>query len=310
MSIEESLAGRLRSRSEVVSAYADVWPNIIVGGKQQFAYWNDHVYAAAGEAITVAREIDPSGVARNTVIGRIGRPGATEGTVLSADGTAAVVSVGAIEVTAAYNSGLTLVGGDTVRLMWQGRVATVLAKLTSYVAPPVQGAGTTAPPPANSTGELPVFATDSATWVPGLGAWNAWATGRQRVFQGSWKGSTTYGAFFYNGATRQLAGATVTDVALRVPKRLAVGSYNSPSTLHVYVHGSDTRPGGDVARISGPYDISIPAHWQGGFVGLPTAAGDALKNGGGISIAGEPYMGFVGKAEDPAAGQLAFKWAR
>lgn len=310
MSIEEALAGPLRARTEVVSAYADSYPNIILGGVQQFAYWNDHVYAAPGEAITVAREVDPSGVARNTVIGRIGRPGATEGTVISADGTSAIVSVGATEFTAAYNSSLTLSGGDTVRLIWQGRLATVMAKLTSYIAPAVQISGTTAPPPVNATGELPVFATDSATWVPSNGVWNAHAGGRQNVYQGSYAGVTTYGAWFYNGATRQLAGATVNRARLMVPKRLSAGSYNSAGTLHVYVHSSDTRPGGDVARISGPYDLSIPAHWQGGLMDLPTGVGDALKNGGGISIAGDPYMGFVGKADDPSSGQLVFEWSR
>ena len=100
MSIEETLAGPLRSRTEVVSAYAAAWPNIVLGGVPQFAYWNSHVYAEPGEAVTVAREVDPSGVARNTVIGRIGRPGATEGTVVSADGTKAVVTAGGAEVTA------------------------------------------------------------------------------------------------------------------------------------------------------------------------------------------------------------------
>lgn len=308
--IEETLAGPLRARAEIVSAYADAYPNITLGGVRQFAFWNDHVYAAPGEAVTVAREVDPSGVARNTVIGRIGRPGATEGTVISTDGASALVSVGATEVRAAYNSSLTLAGGDTVRLLWQGRVATVMAKLTSYVAPAVQAAGTTAPPPANTTGELPVFATDSATWVPGLGAWNAWAGGRQNVYQGSYSGYTMYGAWFYNGATRQLDGAIVTRARLMVPKRLSVGSYNSAGTLHVYVHSSDTRPDGDVARTLGPFDISVPAHWQGGLIDLPTAGGDALKNGGGLSIAGEPYMGFAGKAEDPSSGQLIFNWSR
>lgn len=309
MTIEETLAGPLRSRTEVVSAYADSWPNIILGGVQQFAYWNSHVYAEAGEAITVAREVDPNGVARNTVIGRIGRPGATEGTVLSADGTKAVVSVGAVEVTAAYNSGLTLVGGDTVRLLWQGRIATVLAKLTSYVQPPLLTPGTTAPPPANSSGELSVFATDSATFATGLG-WNNWAGGRQNVYQGPYSGYTMYGAWFYNGATKQLAGATINRLRIRIPKRLAVGSYNTAGTLHVYAHSSDTRPGGDVPRIAGPYDLTIPAQWQGDFMDLPAAAGDALKNGGGFSIAGAPYLGLAGKAEDPASGQILANWSR
>lgn len=309
MTIEETLAGPLRARTEVVSAYAGSWPNIVLGGVQQFAYWNDHVYAATGEAVTVAREVDPSGVARNTVIGRIGRPGATEGTVLTVDGSSALVSVGATEVRAAYNSGLTLVGGDTVRLMWQGRVATVLVKLTSYVAPPVNTPGTTAPPPANTSGELSAFATDSATFVPGLG-WNNWAGGRQNVYQGSNSGYTTYGAWFYNGATKQLAGATIDRVRIHIPKRLNVGSYNSAGLLHVYVHGSDGRPGGDVARTSGPYDLTVPPNWQGGWFELPTTVGDSLKSGGGISVSGEPYMGFVGKSGDPSSGQILANWTR
>lgn len=310
-SIEETLAGPLRDRTEIVSAYAGTYPNVVLGGVPQFAYWNDHVYAALGEPVTVARTISPSGVASNTVIGRVGRPGATEGTVVSADGTSAVVNAAGTQVTAAYNSALALAAGDTVRLIWQGRLATVMAKLTSYVAPPVQSPGTTAPPPATATGSLPVFATDSATWSPQLGVWNAWGNNpNQKVFQGSYDGYTMYGAWFYNGGTRQLAGATVGAPQLRVPKRLSVGNYNADGVLHVYVHSNDTRPDGDVARVSGPYDITIPAHWQGDFVTLPQGAAEQLKNGGGIAIAGEPYAGFVGKAEDPSSGQLIIPWSR
>lgn len=312
MSIEEALAGPLRARTEIVSAYADFWPSIIVGGVPQFAYWNDHVYAEPGEAITVAREIDPSGVARNTVIGRIGRPGATEGTVISADGQKAVVSIGATEVTAPYASGLTLVGGDTVRLMWQGRVATVLAKLTSYVAPPVAVPGTTAPPPSSTSGKLPVFATDSATWDPVLGAWNVWAEQNQKLYQGTYSGRTLRAAWFYNGATRQLEGATIAGpVEFRMPKRLAVGAYRDPLVVRVYVHSSDTRPGGDVTRIAGPYDFTLAPNYQGGWVTLPAEVGTQLaRSGGGLSIAGESYLGLAGKAEDPSSGQLTIPWSR
>lgn len=309
MTIEEALAGPLRSRTEVVSAFAADWPNIVLGGVPQFAYWNDHVYAAPGESLSVAREVDPSGAARNTVIGRIGRPPPTEGTVVFTDGSKALISVGAEEVYAAYNADLALSGGDTVRLLWQGRVPTVIVKLTDYVAPAVLSPGTTAPPPASASGKLPVFATDSATFSPGLD-WNNWAGGKQNVYQGAYNGSILYGSWFYNGATRQLAGATVGKPSFRVPKRRSVGNYNAGGTLHVYVHNSDTRPGGDVSRIAGPYDIAIPAHFQGGFKELPAEAAELLKNGGGISIAGSPYMGFVGKAEDPASGQLIIPWSR
>lgn len=310
MTIEDDLAGPMRVRTEILSGYADLWPNVVLGGRSQFAHWCDHVYASPGEPIKVLKEIYPTGIASNTVIGRIGRPGATEGTVISADGEKAVVSVGAEEITAAYNSSLTLVGGDTVRLLWQGSVATVLVKLTAYIPPPVANPGTTAPPPSDSSGELSVRATDSATWVAGLG-WNKWAAQNQNMYQGTW-GSTMFGSWFYNGATRQLAGANIVGpVRLRLPKRLLAGEYNSTKTLRVYVHTSDTRPGEDVTRIAGPYDFSIAPHFQGGWVELPAAVGVQLATtGGGISIAGSDYIGLAGKADDPISGQLIIPWSR
>lgn len=310
MSIEETLAGKLDSRFEVVSAFADDWPNIVVGGVQQFAYWNDHVYALKGEAITVAREVDPSGIARNTVIGRIGRPGADTGTVLTVESNYLLVSVGAAEVRARFDPAKTYTPGDIVALDWKGGTITALFVVTDYVPPAVDIPATTAPPPANNSGELAAFATDSGTWVPSLGYWNVWAAKNQNVYTGSYGGYTMFGSWFFNGATRQLAGAAITRVRFRVPKRFSVGAYNSTGTLHIYVHTNDTRPGGDVARVTGPYDIAIPPNFQGGFVDIPTAAGDQLKNGGGISIAGDPYMGVQGKAEDPASGQLLIGWAR
>lgn len=320
MRIEETLAGPLQPRTGVTSAIADVFPNIFLGGVRQFAYWADHVYADPGEAVVVSREVDPNGSARNYVVGRVGQPQPTSGTVASATGSSAVVSLGAGTVTARYNSGLSLSAGDTVALLWQGRIATVTAKLTDYVPPPVEAAPSPSPPPAPKTGTLSAFATDTATWVPGLGVWNAWAGGNQNVYQGSWSGYTTYGSCFYNGQTKQLAGATVTRVLLRIPKRLSVGAYNNAATIHVYVHTSNNRPGGDVARVLGPYNFTIPAQYAGnstiqsgvpkGWVSLPVAAGTQLAGGGGISISGEPYMGFVGKATDPSAFQLLTDWQR
>jgi hypothetical protein len=310
VSIEETLAGKLESRFEVVSAYADDWPNVLVGGVMQFAYWNDHVYALKGEAVTVAREVDPSGIARNTVIGRIGRPGADTGTVLTVESNYLLVSVGADEVRARFDPDKTYTPGDVVALDWKGSTITALFVVTDYVPPAPVSPPTIAPPSVNNTGELSVFATDSGTWVPSLGYWNVWAAKNQNVYTGTYAGYTMFGAWFFNGATRQLAGAGITRVRFRVPKRFSVGAYNSTGTLHIYVHTNDGRPGGDVSRVTGPYDVDIPPNFQGGFVDLPLAAGDQLKNGGGISIAGSPYMGFQGKAEDPASGQLLIGWSR
>lgn len=308
---EEALAGPLKPRTEVVTGYADTWPNVVIGGVSQFANWCTDAYTEKGDPVLVARELDPQGIARNTVIQTIGKPQPISGTVVSANGTSVVVDVGGGQtITAVYSSTLGLVGGELVRLLWQGGTATVLVKLTSYVKPPIEPPTTAPPPPKVTTGKLTARATDSATWVPGLGSWNNWAGGMQNVYQGSWAGFTTYGSWFYNGSTKQLAGATINRVQFRVPRRLSAGSYNNSATLHVYVHTSNNRPGGDVARVLGPYNFTIPAGYQGGYVDLPTAAGDQLKGGGGISIAGDPYAGFAGKATDPASGQLVITWTR
>ena len=312
---EETLAGSQEPRTNIVSAYADDWPNVLLGGVTQFAYWCDHVYAVKGEAVSVAREVDPNGTARNTVIGRIGRPGADTGTVLTVEATYLLVSVGATEVRARFDADKTYSPGDVVALDWKGGTITALFVVTDYVPPPPLTGGTTPPPTGASTRQDSFLATDSATWVPGLGVWNAWAAKNQNVYQGSYSGFSMFGSWFYNGSTKALAGATVDRVFFRVPKRFAVGSNNAAGDIHIYVHTSNTRPGGDVARVLGPYSFNIPANYNGsqvlqagvlgGFVELPTIVGANLAAfGGGISIAGDPYMGFAGKAEDPSSGQL------
>jgi hypothetical protein len=112
----------------------------------------------------------------------------------------------------------------------------------------------------------------------------------------------------------ELAGATITRVRFRVPQRRTVGSYNSALTLHLYAHTSPGRPGGDVTRVSGPTDWSVPAGWNpspgDGFIDLPTSIASTLIAGGGISISGDPYLSFVGKPSDPASGQLLIDWNR
>ena len=309
MTFEDQLAAQ-RDSTEILAGFADDYPNVVIGGVSQYAVWNDHVFAQRGEPITVARIRSADGPFENRVIGRVGRPGADSGTVLTVNATYLLVSVGAEEVQCRYDPTKTYVPGDVVALDWKGATVTVLFKVTSFT-PPVPPPPPTAPPPATSTtGTLKPRATDSATWVPGLGSWNNWAGGMQNVYQGTWAGYTTYGSWFYNGATKQLAGATIKRVQLRLPRRLTVGAYNNTATVHVYVHTSNNRPGGDVTRVLGPYNINVPASYQGGLVTLPNAVGDQLKNGGGISIAGEPYMGFVGKSSDVASGQLFIDWER
>jgi hypothetical protein len=112
----------------------------------------------------------------------------------------------------------------------------------------------------------------------------------------------------------ELAGATITRIRFRVPQRRTVGSYNSALTLHLYAHTSAGRPGGDVTRVAGPTDTTIPAGWNpspgDGFIDLPTSIASTLIAGGGISISGDPYLSFIGKPADPASGQLLIDWSR
>jgi len=119
------------------------------------------------------------------------------------------------------------------------------------------------------------------------------------------------GAWFYGSQANQLAGAALTAVRLRVGPRLHIGSYNSALTLHVYAHSSSTKPSGDVARVLGPYDFTIAANFGGDWVGtLPSACYATLAGGGGIAIAGPPYLGIAGLDVDPASGQLAADFNR
>jgi hypothetical protein len=144
--------------------------------------------------------------------------------------------------------------------------------------------------------------------------WNT--TYGPNVYQGNaatWGGpASNSGSWFYGNAASQLLGATITRVAFRLPKRTSGGATSSTVTAHFYLHQSSQKPGGDVARVSGPHNIGIAPGYKGGdWVDLPLAWGPTLVAGGGVSISGDPYMGFVGKsAADPESGLLQLTWER
>jgi hypothetical protein len=205
--------------------------------------------------------------------------------------------------------------GNLVLLSWQSTTPWVIATAASYTPPTVAvpPTGPSAPPPTGS-GTLTVPAIDSGSYRSNDG----WGTGSSRplpldaVAQGTYSGSNPYsGAFFYGGQAGQLSGATISAVRLRLGARLHIGSYNAALTAHVYIHNSQTRPGGDVSRVLGPYDFTLVPNFAGDWVGtLPSAAYPTLQAGGGISLSGPPYMAVAGVGADPASGQLAFDWTR
>lgn len=207
--------------------------------------------------------------------------------------------------------------GDPVYVTWDAAKPTVLGKIQTSAPPPDQPLPP--PPTAVQTGFEVIPATASDTW--GVGGWGRWATsqnGGEDVYSGSWGGVTTSGAWFYGAPRPALQGKTVTKVLFRLPARLGVGGYNSAATIHLYAHASQGRPGGDVARVAGPFDVSIPAGYTPGtvltageppgYVSLPLNFASALVNGGGISISGEPYVGFKSRLADPEAGKLIMDW--
>lgn len=201
--------------------------------------------------------------------------------------------------------------GTLVRLDWQATTPWVWpSEAAATPAPPPPSGSAPSKPPASSSGKLYVTALDSGSYNASQGAWSAFQG--SNVAQGSNSG-TYRGAWFYWGRPRQLAGATITGFRVRLGARLRVGNYNDPLPLQIYLHGNDTRPGGDVTRGAGPavpvLGPNAPAQW----VDLPPDWGQAIVNGGGgLGLAGGPYGGVqgIGAGADPESGQLEFSWRR
>ena len=46
------------------------------------------------------------------------------------------------------------------------------------------------------------------------------------------------------------------------------------------------------------------------WVTLPLAWASILKAGGGVSLAGEPYVGYTGRIQDPESGRIEMDWTQ
>ncbi len=285
-----------------------------VNGSVIPARWADPLVVSVGDPVTVAITAGPNGLGDAVVTGRITmkpRPGTgTVKTVPPSSSTITVTGADVTDYTATFVASYTPAVNDNVILAWNANTPTVTGKVGTVAAPPPPPSPVAPPPGPPATGTSTYTAQDSATWVPGLGVWDAWARQGGRLYQGSNSGYTTYGAWFYAGSPGELAGRAVTRIQFTLGTRLAVGSYNAPITLHLYTHTSANRPGGDVTRVTGPYDVVIqPGAGQQTF-DLPTSFATDLLNGGGISIAGDPYAGFNGRLQEPASGLLQIGWTR
>lgn len=279
------------------------------------ARWADPIIVAVGDSVLVQIAVSRTGQSEAIVRGRItSRPRPARGTV-------SVVPVGSDTITVNGTDGhsyaATFVAsyvptvGDEVILSWNASLPSVVGKVAATPGPtpaPPPPAPAPPPPPAPTTGQSTYPATDSNTYWP-PGGWGSWAGGGGHVYQGNYGSGHVYGAWFYSGAVRQLAGRNITRIRFYLGNRRAVGNYNSPVTVHIYVHNSANRPGGDVNRITGPHNVTAWAGQGLTMYDLPLAFGSTLQGGGGIAIYGDPYCGFNGRSIQPDSGKLIIDWS-
>ena len=314
---------------------AQWWAN--VGGNNLGARWLDPIVPAQGDKIAVLLSKDGAGQSNAIVLGGYSdQPRPSDGEVLTVSETEIVVT-GAFGGTfttdrfinpyipGAFLEGpvdpevpplqdpprLTYAPGDPVHLSWDAAIPTILGIIGIPVAAPPEASQPTPPSPKPQTGTAKAPATRSNTWHPSYG-WGNYAgsqNGGQQLYSGSWYGSTVTAAWFYGNAFTSLGSKTVTAIRFRLPARLNVGA-SGGATIHLHAHTSKTQPGGDVNRIAGPHNIAV-THMQGArWITLPLAWASILKAGGGISLSGEPYVGYNGRLRDPESGRIEMDWTQ
>ena len=269
--------------------------------------WPAGYIPTAGDAVRVLM-VDGAAVVMGPVITTGLRP--LTGTVQGAASSGTVPVTTTAGVLQCRYVGTTPAIGALVRLDWQSTSPWIWPSTAATIPTPDPGAGggtAPPPPPTTNSGTLTITAIDSGSWQVG-GTW-AWAG--TDVYQYRYGSSReNRGAWFYGNGAAQLAGATITGARIRLGARLRIGSYNDVLPLHLYLHTNPGRPSGDLNRVAGPADVAIAANAGAQWVTIPVAWGQALIAGGGIAVAGPPYVGIAGVGTDPASGQLQLDWRR
>jgi hypothetical protein len=225
------------------------------------------------------------------------------GTVVGS-GTDATLNVGGTTLDTEWAPGYTPAEGDIVRVLIVGGLATVIAKLGTSVVDADTGVKTPPPPqPKPTTGVLTVTAGWSGSWRPGYSLFQSGDV-KQGAYGGGVENEGVWGGYS-QAKLKSLQGKTITKVQLRIGKRLRIGNYNSSLTLKVY-HSSST--GKNPNTTDGPYDESIPANADARWITLSDSFGNALKDGGSVSIQGGSYGGVEGRSDYGASGTLRFYW--
>ena len=281
-----------------------------IGGNLLDARWMDPIQPMQGGKIIVDITSEGRGLGSALVIGGYtDQPRPSTGTVMTVGTTEIVFAGDDGNVYSTQRFVGTYAPTDLIYITWDAAIPTILGIIPSIneqrqVEAPGGFSGTV-------SGETTLVAAATDTW--GVGGWGRWATsqnGGEDVYSGTQSGFTVTGSWFYGPPRPELAGKTITRVQFKVPARLpGVGAYNSPVTVHLYAHTSQARPGGDVTRVVGPHDVGLAAASLGGVIDLPLSFAPVLAAGGGISIAGEPYVGFQSRLDDPQAGKIIMNWS-
>lgn len=280
-----------------------------VGGSLLTARWLDPIQPLQGGQIVVDITTDERGQSAALVIGGYAdQPRPSTGTVLTV-GVSQIVFTG--EDATVYTTDRfigTYSIGDLIYITWDAAKPTIIGKIPSITVTPPANVPKT-PDSPGIAGTHRTAATKSDTF--GVGGWGRWATsqrGGEDVYSGSYAGYTMTGSWFYGAGNTVLAGRTILAARFRLPQRLGVGASGS-ATVHLYAHTSSNEPGGDVSRTVGPFDVTVAQNAPPQWVTLPSTFHAALVNGGGISISGDPYVGFVGRLKDPDSGKTEFDWS-
>lgn len=284
-----------------------------VNGNVLPARWADPLVVVEGDTVLVDISSSRAGQGATFVRCRLtDKPRPGQGTVATVPASSPTITVTGSDgntYTATFVGSYTPVVGDPVLLSWNASVPSVQGKITTTAAPPAPPPAPVRPPPdATVTGSTPYPASASDTYWP-QGGWGSWAGGGSHVYQGNYGSGPVYGAWFYAGAMAQQAGKTITRVRFKLGSRRPVGNNNAPVTIHVYAHTSANKPGGDVNRAAGPFDITAQPGQGLTEYDLPISVAPALLGGGGIAIAGEPYAGFLGVNEQPESGLIILDWS-
>ncbi|QRI45427.1 minor tail protein [Arthrobacter phage Leona] len=286
-----------------------------VDGVNLLATWADPIVVDDGDVVEV--EVINRGPGQSSVhvpARRAEQPRAKDGTVSAVPSGSSTISVLAGDgMTYEAEFIGTYVVGDKVHLDWGAGRPRVIGKF-STTAPPVPPPAPEPPPPPPApkvlTGSKSAAAIESNTlWGPG--GWGSWAGGGQHVYQGDYGYGPLVGAWFYGKPFASLKdGRTITRIRFRTGRRRAVGASNAPAVFHFYAHTSSYRPGGDVARVVGPYSVTIQPGQAPTWINLPLSFAATLLNGGGIAIFGNPYAGMNGRLSQADSGALILDWKK